>query len=415
MSSNVTGKVTDKKTITILGVTGSVGYSTIDVISKSPTLFDVHAVTAHKNVAKLAEAAKTLGAQKAVIADKTKKAELESLLSGTGVTIEAGHEAIISVAGEKVDLVVAAITGFTGLKPIIAALEQGIDVAIANKEPLVAAGEMITALAKKTGANLLPVDSEHNAIFQVFEEENRDQIERLILTASGGPFLHMSKDEMNTATPEQAVNHPTWSMGAKISVDSATLMNKSLEIIEAAYLFSMPADKIDVVVHPQSTVHSIVSYKDGSMLSQMGASDMRTPIALALGWPNRLDKGGDILDIAALTQGNGLTFENPDTDKFPSITYAYKCLELGQGACITLNAANEVAVARFLNHKISFGDIMRCVAYSIDDLYPELSASGVCNKNNLKTVEEIEKLDTIVRQATNKFINTSCEVPSKVA
>ena len=409
MSSNVKNNNFWKKTVTILGATGSIGCSVIDVISKSPDLFDVRVVTAHTNVAKLVEAAKALGAQKAVIADETKKVELESALAGTDIIIEAGNEAVISAAGEKVDIVVAAIMGFAGLKPIIAALEKGTDVAIANKEPLVAAGEMITALAKETGANLLPVDSEHNAIFQVFEERNREQIERLILTASGGPFLNWDKDKMNAATPEQAIAHPTWSMGAKISVDSATLMNKALEIIEAAHLFSMPADKIGVVVHPQSTVHSIVSYKDGSMLSQMGASDMRTPIASALGWPKRLSKGGDILDIASLTQGNGLTFENPDTDKFPSISYAYKCLELGQGACITLNAANEVAVSRFLNYKISFGDIMRCVAYSIDDLYPELAASGECDKNNLKTVEEIEKLDTIVRQATNGFIDTSCE------
>jgi 1-deoxy-D-xylulose-5-phosphate reductoisomerase len=410
----MSSKVTGKKTVTILGVTGSVGRSTVDVISKSHDLFNVQVVTANKNVAKLAQVAKTLGAQKAVIADESKKAELESLLAGTGITVEAGQEAIICAAGEKVDLVVAAIIGFAGLKPIIAALEQGVNVAIANKEPLVAAGEMLVALAKETGANLLPVDSEHNAIFQVFEEANREQIERLILTASGGPFLRWNKEEMNTATPEQAIAHPTWSMGAKISVDSATLMNKALEIIEAAHLFSMPAEKIDVVIHPQSTVHSIVSYKDGSMLAQMGASDMRTPIASALGWPKRLNNGGDILNIAVLTQGNGLTFEKPDTDKFPSITYAYKCLGLGQGACITLNAANEVAVARFLDYKISFGDIMRCVAHSIDDLYPELVTSGLCDKNNLKTIEDIEKLDTLVRQATNKYIDTSCKTPYKV-
>jgi len=412
MSSNST---ISKKTITILGATGSIGRSTIDVISGSPDLFDVHAVTAHKNAVGLAEAAKKLGARKAVIADNAQKEALKALLEGTSIIVEAGREAVISVAAEKVDLVVAAIMGFAGLKPIIAALEKGTDIAIANKEPLVAAGKMIMTMAKDKGAKILPIDSEHNAIFQVFEEENRAQIERLILTASGGPFLRWSKEDILNATPKQAIAHPTWSMGAKISVDSATLMNKALEIIEAAHLFSMPADKIDVVIHPQSTIHSLISYKDGSMLSQMGASDMRTPIALALGWPKRLDKGGDILDITSLTQGNGLTFEKPDTNKFPSITYAYKCIELGQGACIALNAANEVAVARFLNHEIVFGDIMRCVAYSINELYPELAASGAYDKNNLKTVEEIEKLDTIVRQATNKFIDTSCKAPDRAA
>ncbi|MCK5383980.1 MAG: 1-deoxy-D-xylulose-5-phosphate reductoisomerase [Alphaproteobacteria bacterium] len=405
----------DKRCVSILGVTGSIGRSTIDVITNSPDLFDVYAVTAHKNVSRLAEIAKRLSAKKAIIADETQKEKLQSLLEGSSVTVEAGQNAVISAAGEKVDLVVAAIMGFAGLKPIIAALEQGNNVALANKEPLVAAGEMIMALAKENNANILPVDSEHNAIFQVFEEENRAQIDRLILTASGGPFLHWNKEEMDAATPEQAVAHPTWNMGAKISVDSATLMNKALEIIEAAHLFSMSADKIDVVIHPQSTIHSIVSYKDGSMLSQMGASDMRTPIASALGWPNRLDKGGNILDITMLTEGNGLTFEKPDTDKFPSILYAYKCLELGQAACITLNAANEVAVARFLNHEIAFGDIMRCVTYSIDILLPKLAASKICGRNGLKTVGEIEKLDTIVRQATNEFIDISCKAPEKAA
>ncbi len=404
--------VNEKKIITILGATGSIGRSTIDVISKSPDLFNVHAVTANKNAAALAQVAKKVGAKKAVIADELKAGELEPALAGTGIIIEAGQDAISRVAGEKVDLVIAAIMGFAGLRPILAALEQGINIAIANKEPLVAAGEMITALAKEKGCTLIPVDSEHNAIFQVFEKHNIKQIDRLILTASGGPFLRWSKEEIQKATPEKAIEHPTWSMGAKISVDSATLMNKALEIIEAAHLFNMPAEKIDVVIHPQSIVHSIVSYKDGSMLSQMGASDMRTPIALALGWPHRLDNGGNVLDIATLTEGNGLTFEKPDTDKYPSLNYAYKCLELGQAACITLNAANEVAVARFLNHEIAFGDIMRCVTHSIDKLYPELVTSGVCDKNNLKTVEDIEKLDTIVRRATNNFIDSSCIPPA---
>ncbi len=381
MSYDTLSGTDGKKKITILGVTGSIGRNTVDVVNASSHLFNVHAVTANRNAKKLAEIAIKLGAKKAVIADSTYKEELETLLQDTPVTVQSGREAII------------------------AALENKNNVAIANKEPLVAAGKMIMALAKAKGVNILPVDSEHNAIFQVLEENNKKQIDRLILTASGGPFLRWNKRDIQNATPEQAIAHPNWTMGAKISVDSATMMNKALEVIEAAHLFSMPPDKIEVVIHPQSTIHSIVSYKDGSMLAQMGASDMRTPIASALGWPKRLDKGGDILNLTALP--SSLTFEKPDLEKFPSISYAYKCIELGQSACITLNAANEVAVARFLSGDIAFGDIMRCVSYSVNTFYPELD-SEKRNNITLKTVEEIEKLDIIIRQATNKFIDESC-------
>ena len=405
MSYDPLSHTDEKKSVTILGVTGSIGRNTVDVVSANPHLFDVHAVTANKNARKLAEMAIKLDAKKAVIADSAYKEELETLLQGTSIIVESGRDAIISTAGEKVRIVVAAIMGFAGLRPIIAALENSNNVAIANKEPLVAAGEMIMALAKNKGVNILPVDSEHNAIFQVLEESNKKQIDRLVLTGSGGPFLRWIKEDVQNATPEQAIAHPNWTMGAKISVDSATMMNKALEIIEAVHLFSMPSDQIEVVIHPQSTIHSIVSYKDGSMLAQMGASDMRTPIASALGWPKRLDKGGNILNLTALS--SGLTFEKPDLEQFPSIAYAYKCIELGQSACITLNAANEVAVARFLNGDIAFGDIMRCVSYSIDTLYPELTSEKRDNIS-LKTVEEIEKMDTIVRQATNDFIDESC-------
>lgn len=396
MSSNF-----KKKRITILGATGSIGQSTADVICASPELFEVHAVTANKNAAGLAAIAQKLNAKKAIIADTTHKAALEELLKDTSIEVLAGQDAINSCAAEPVDLVVAAIVGFIGLKPIIRALEQGIDVAIANKEPLVAAGEMIMSLAQENGAKILPVDSEHNAIFQVFETDNKPQIDKLILTASGGPFLNWKADDMKNATPEQAIAHPNWSMGAKISVDSATMVNKALEIIEAAYLFDMPAEQIDVAIHPQSVVHSIVSYKDGSMLAQMGKSDMRTPIASALAWPDRLDKGGDILDIHALSN---LSFEKPDLDKFPAIKYAYKCLALGQAACIAFNAANEVTVEAFLNNKISFGDIMKCISNALDVIHPDLP------KTSLKTVEEIEKLDNIVRDATNDFISSNCKV-----
>tara|TARA_R110001592_G_scaffold16881_7_gene71480 strand:- start:4751 stop:5932 length:1182 start_codon:yes stop_codon:yes gene_type:complete len=390
-----------KKQITILGATGSVGQNTVDVIGQSPELFDVHAVTAHKNVTLLAQTAQKINARTAIIGDPTLLGDLQNLLKGSTVTAQAGFDAIVDSAGKPVDIVMNAIVGFAGLRPLIRALEQGNDVAIANKEPLVAAGEYITALARKNNATILPVDSEHNAIFQVFEQHNKGAIEKLILTASGGPFLDWDAQAIYNATPAQATAHPNWDMGAKISVDSATMMNKALEIIEAAYLFEMSGDQIDVVIHRQSVVHSLVSYKDGSMLAQMGQSDMRTPIAYALSWPERLSSGGTLLDIHALSN---LTFEKPDFEKFPALHYAYKCLELGQGACIALNAANEVAVSRFLDQTIKFGDIMKCNAYIIDSLYPQLPPYA------LKTVEDIEKLDHTVRQESENFIRARCVV-----
>lgn len=387
--------MTKKKTITILGVTGSVGQSTVDIVLNSHELFNVHAITANKNVTLLAESAKKLNADKAIIGDESLLDELKTLLQETEIKALAGSHAIEQCAGEQVDVVMCAIVGLAGLRPLIQALNHGNDVAIANKEPLVAAGALIKSIAAKTGATLLPVDSEHNAIFQVFEQHNKDKIDKLILTASGGPFLDWDKKAMAQASPEQACTHPNWDMGAKISVDSATMMNKALEIIEAAYLFNMPPEDIDVVIHRQSIVHSIVSYMDGSMLAQMGQSDMRTPIASALAWPNRLEKGGTLLDIAAIAE---LTFEKPDHQKFPAIPYAYKCLELGQAACLAFNASNEVAVEYFLNKKIKFGDIMKCNIHIIDVFFPQLPT------NELKTVEDIEKLDHTVRQETKRFI-----------
>ena len=393
-----------KKKVSILGVTGSVGQNTIDVIYQSPEYFEVHAITANKNVGLLAQTARKIGAKKAVIADENLFEELKGLLKNTNIESLSGMDAVIACAGEPVDIVMNAIIGFAGLHPLICALENGNDVAIANKEPLVAAGEQITALAKKTGANILPVDSEHNAIFQVFEPHNKTKIDKLILTASGGPFLDWDIENINNASIEEAITHPNWDMGAKISVDSATMMNKALEIIEAAHLFHISPSNIEVVIHRQSIVHSVVSYKDGSMLAQMGQSDMRTPIASALAWPDRLEKGGNLLDINTLSK---LTFEKPDFEKFSALHYAYKCLEIGQGACITLNAANEVAVSNFLNKKIKFGDIMKCNSYAIENLYPKLETY------TLKTIEDIEKLDNTVRQAIEEFIHSACSDQAK--
>ena len=388
-----------KKKITILGATGSIGQSTADVVCNSPDKFDVHAVTANINVKELADIAIKTNATKAIIADESRLQELKNALYDSDIECLAGHNEIEKCAGEKVDIVMNAIVGFAGLKPLVSAIRNKNNVAIANKEPIVAAGASIMELAKAHNVDILPVDSEHNAIYQVFENHNKDIIDKLILTASGGPFLDWKKEDIDRATPEQAIAHPNWDMGAKISVDSASMMNKALEIIEAAILFDMPAEKIDVVIHRQSVIHSIVSYKDGSMLSQMGQSDMRTPIAYALSWPDRLERGGDKLDIHEMSQ---LTFERPDTDKFPAISYAYKCLSLGQAACIAFNAANEVAVASFLNNEISFGDIMVCNTHAVDVLYPKHKETA------LKTIEDIEDLDHTIRHAIQEFIHSEC-------
>lgn len=389
--------MSSKKKITILGVTGSIGQSTTDVILSASDDFEVYAVTANKNVKKLASSAIALGAKKAIIADTSLEADLQSLLNKHDIIIESGSEAIINAAAYPVDLVMAAIMGFAGLRPILRALEQGTNVAIANKEPLVAAGDLILQTARQNNAKILPVDSEHNAIFQVLEDHNRSSIDKIILTASGGPFLDWSADEIALATPEQAISHPNWTMGKKISVDSATMMNKALEVIEAVHLFGFPADMIEVIIHPQSTIHSMVSYIDGSILSQMGASDMRTPIAYALAWPERMGSAGKKLNLNDLTQ---LTFKEPDFDKFPALRYAYKCSNLGQAACITLNAANEVAVDLFLRKKIGFSGIMQSVSYAVDEFYPKISDI------TLKTVEDIEELDNTVRHAVERFNQT---------
>ena len=380
--------MSSKKRISILGVTGSIGQSTVDVIASVPDQFDVRAVTANKNVQGLANAARKLNAKTAVIADAAYEDELTALLSDTNINVLSGAEAIDKVAREELDIVMAALMGFAGLKPIIAALKAGTNVAIANKEPLVAAGPLIMEYREQ----IIPVDSEHNAIFQVFDTKNKDTIDKLILTASGGPFLTWDQAAINNATPEQACAHPNWSMGRKISVDSATMMNKALEIIEAHYLFDMPADKIEVLIHPQSIIHSMVSYQDGSILSQMGANDMRTPIAYALAWPERMSTPGDRLDFKTLSE---LSFQQPDTNKFPALDLAYKSIELGQQACITLNAANELAVEWFLNEKIRFGEIITCLNYALDIIFLEISNKSV------KTFDDIIELDSMIRDKMN--------------
>ncbi len=389
--------MSSKRKISIFGATGSIGQSTKDVILANPELFDVHVVTAQNNVKTLADTAIQLNANIAIIGNDEKLSELTSLLSGHYIEVFSGADAINESAHEKVDLIMAAIMGFAGLRPIMNAVEKGTDIAVANKEPLVAAGEMIMQRARETGSKILPVDSEHNAVFQVFEKDNINAVEKIILTASGGPFLSKTIDDVYNASIDQALKHPNWTMGQKISIDSATMMNKALEIIEARYLFDLPPEQIDVVIHPQSIIHSMVSYNDGSVLCQMGASDMRTPIASALGWPNRINSGGDKLDVQKLSQ---LEFQKPDFDRFPALALAYRALEEGAAACITLNAANEVAVESYLSGEIKFGQIIELNAYALETIYPDIANSS------LKGLEDIENMDKTVRLSVREYIKT---------
>jgi 1-deoxy-D-xylulose-5-phosphate reductoisomerase len=343
-----------RKRVTILGSTGSVGTQTLDLLARNPSAYHVVALTAHRNVALLIEQAKQLRPERAVVADPAHYALLKAGLAGTGIAVAAGADAVVEAAQMPSDWVMAAIVGAAGLPATMAAAGRGAVVAFANKETLVCAGPLMMALVAKTGAQLLPVDSEHNAIWQVFESDRRDAITRLILTASGGPFRTLSLAEMRGMTAAQAVKHPVWSMGAKISIDSATMMNKGLEIIEACFLFAMPETKVDVVVHPQSVIHSMVEYADGSVLAQLGSPDMRTPIGYALAWPQRMATPAARLDLVAIGQ---LTFEAPDPERFPALKLARQVMQTGGTAPAILNAANEVAVQAFLDGRIGFLDI----------------------------------------------------------
>lgn len=344
--------------VTILGSTGSVGTRTVELVARDPERFPVEALTANRNVALLARQARDLRARLAVVADSALYTDLKDALSGTGIEVAAGPQAVVEAAGRPADWVMAAIVGAAGLEPVLAAIRRGALVAFANKEVLVCAGALMMEEVRAHGATLLPVDSEHSAIYQVFDFDRLDQISRIILTASGGPFRSRDRAFMATATRAQAVAHPTWEMGAKISVDSATMMNKGLELIEAHFLFGVPENKIDILVHPQSVIHSLVEYVDGSVLAQLGTPDMRTPIAYALGWPERIETPADRLD---LVRASTLTFEAPDPVRFPALGLARRALQSGGCAPTVLSAANEVAVAAFLAEQIGFLDIERVV------------------------------------------------------
>ncbi len=339
------------KSVTILGATGSIGKSTLDLVQRQLDVYRVEALTAQSNVSELAAAAIAVQARHAVIGDESLYAELKEALSGTGISVAAGRDALVAAAASGADWTMAAIVGCAGLEPVMAAIEQGGTVALANKEALVSAGDVLMSAVAESGATLLPVDSEHNAIFQCFEDRNSKHVRRVILTASGGPFRTMSHNELALVSAVQAVRHPNWSMGAKISVDSATLMNKGLELIEAYHLFPVAAEQLDVIVHPQSVIHSMVEYQDGSVLAQLGSPDMRTPIAYCLAYPDRMSAPVARLDFAQIGQ---LEFEDPDEQRFPCLRLAKNALAAGGARPAILNAANEIAVAGFLEGQIGF-------------------------------------------------------------
>ena len=356
------------KSVSILGSTGSVGTSTVDLLLRNPSAFEVVALAAGRNASLLAEQALALRPRAVALADETEIAVLRERLSGTDIEILSGNGAVEAAAAMDAEWTMASIVGAAGLKPTLEAVRRGRVVALANKESLVCAGHVFTAEAKAAGTTILPVDSEHNAIFQVFDDARREGIERIILTASGGPFRSLSRAEMASKTPEEAASHPNWSMGLKISIDSASMFNKGLEMIEAAHLFAMPENKIEVLVHPQSVVHSLVGYRDGSVLAQLGAPDMRTPIAHTLAWPSRMDSPSEKLDLAAYAT---LSFEAPDEERFPSLRLARAALRDGDAAPAVLNAANEVAVQAFVNRRIGFCDIAHVVEETLDHLSGE--------------------------------------------
>jgi len=349
---------TARKRLTILGATGSIGVSTLDVVRHHPDRFEVEALVGNRNIAGLAAAARETGAKLAVTADPDGFGELKERLSGTNIACAAGPGAVIEAAERDADMVMAAIVGASGLAPTLAAARKGTTVALANKECLVSGGEFFTRTAREAGARVLPVDSEHSAIFQCLEAANVERIASITLTASGGPFRTRSLADLERASPADALKHPNWSMGRKVTIDSATLMNKGLELIEAFHLFPTPLEKIAVVVHPQSIVHSYVSYIDGSVIAQMGTPDMRTPIAYAMAWPGRIAAPVKPLDLAAI---GTLTFEPVDSRRFPAVDLARAALTRGGSATTVLNAANEIAVAAFLTQRLGFLNITRLV------------------------------------------------------
>jgi 1-deoxy-D-xylulose-5-phosphate reductoisomerase len=372
------------KSVSILGATGSIGRSTLDLVARNPDKYSCVALTANAQVAELAALAKEFRPALAVIANDNAYQDLKDALSGTGIAIASGRSGLDEAAKANADWVMSAIVGAAGLSPTLAAVRRGATVALANKESLVCAGPVFLNEVKKSGAKLLPVDSEHNAIFQVFDFAAPQRVSKVILTASGGPFRNLSLSQMKTASPEQAVAHPIWSMGAKISVDSATLMNKGLELIEAHHLFPIHADQLEVLIHPQSVIHSLVEYVDGSVLAQLGTPDMRIPISYTLAYPERLATPSARLSLAEIGK---LEFSLPDTVRFPALNLAWQALRAGGSAPAVLNAANEIAVQAFLDRRIGFLDIAAIVS-------EVLTKSG---PGQLETLEDVLAIDAAAR------------------
>ena len=399
MEKRDASKSSGPRRITILGSTGSIGESTLSVLEHAEKLgeanFEIEALTANRNIEKLVEQARKFKPKFVAVADESLGDELRAALAGLEIEVGAGPQAVEDAACRDADWVMAAIVGAAGLRPTLKAAERGADIALANKECLVCAGDVVTAAIRKAGGTLLPVDSEHNAIFQVFDFNQPDRVSRLILTASGGPFRTWTKEAMASATPAQAVAHPNWSMGAKISVDSATMMNKGLELIEAAHIFPVDHEKIEILVHPQSVIHSMVEYVDGSVLAQLGTPDMRTPIATTLAWPNRTPSPSAALNFAQVAT---LTFEDPDLVRFPSLVLARHAIRSGGIMPAALNAANEVAVASFLAGRLKFLDIA-----VISEQVLEGSAR-LNSQSTLSTLEEAMEADARARRMAEECV-----------
>ena len=381
--------------VSVLGATGSVGGSTIDLIRREPGRYQVEALTANGNAAALAQHARALDARFAAVADPASYRELKDALAGSRVEAAAGPAAIAEAASRSADWVMAAISGASGLEPTLAAVKQGKTVALANKECLVCAGTLFMRQAALSGATILPADSEHNAIFQAIEAGQRSDVRQIIITASGGPFRTFTKDALRTVTREQALKHPNWSMGPKITIDSATMMNKGLELIEAHHLFDAPASELGVLVHPQSIIHGLVEFHDGSIIAALGVPDMRGPIAHCLAWPDRIEGAIERLDLARI---GSLTFEAPDTDRFPALGLALEAMETGEGAPTVLNAANEVAVAEFLADRLDFLGIPSLVAASLE----AASRRGLLKEP--ATIEDALALDRAARALARELL-----------
>ena len=391
------GSLSLPRKVTILGSTGSVGVSTLDLFEKAGVEVEVVALTAGRNVELLAEQALRWRPKLAVIDDETMLPALRAALAGSGIRTAAGAQSVADAAAMDAQWVMSAIVGFAGLAPTLAAARAGAIVALANKESLICAGPALLRTAKLAGGVVIPVDSEHSAIFQVFSPANAQHVSRLILTASGGPFMSWSRAEMARATPEQARAHPKWSMGVKISIDSATMMNKGLEVIEAAYLFAMPPERVDVLIHPQSIIHSLVEYADGSTLAQLGPPDMRAPIACAFAWPDRLPWPAQKLDLARM---GPLTFEDPDLERFPALQIAKDALLAGGAAPTVMNAADEVAVQAFLDRRIGFLDIATTVAETL----ARMDRKNLLARGDTDPVEDARIADATARHVADEVV-----------